>query len=422
MEDNLYNNLLNFLTRHQYPENTSLQQQKSIQNQARHYQVHHNLLYKIGKGTQKKIRVIRPYEMEAVLYMFHNDPLAAHSSTDRMMDKMKTRYYWPQMFEGIREYVKSCDSCQRRGGHKRREPLHPIPVGEPFHRIGIDYVGPLPVTENGNKYIIVAMDYLTKWPEAKPVKEATAEATVNFIYEDIISRHGCPAIILTDRGTHFNNQLLKKLCEKFMVEHLMSTPYHPQTNGLVERFNRTLLESLARLAQKHVNKWDMYIALALFSYRTSKHSTTKLTPFLLVYGREAKLPVDSTEIEEETTLVQHVERQIDELPIIRNKARKQIGDEQLKQKDRHDRNLPPVAPFRIGDQVLYYCATLDKQWSNKLDPKWKGPYYIHLVLGNGAYKLREITGKVIKTPVNGRYLKVYKDRKNWVPQIFIENE
>lgn len=238
--------------------------------------------------------------------MFYNDPLAAHSFVERMMRKMKSQYYWPQMFEGIREYVKSCDSCQRRGGHKRKEPLHPIPVGEPFHRIGIDYVGPLPMTENGNKYIIVAMDYLTKWPEAKPVKEATAEATVNFIYEDIISRHGCPAIILTDRGTHFNNQLLERLCKKFEVEHLMSTPYHPQTNGLVERFNRTLIESLAKLTQQNVNNWDKYIAPALFSYRTSKHSTTRLTPFFLVYGREAKLPTDSTEIEEETTLVQHV--------------------------------------------------------------------------------------------------------------------
>lgn len=422
MEETLYKNLVVYLTTGQHPENFSIQQRKSLENQARHFQVYHNLLYKNERRTQKKIRVIRPYEMEATFYMFHNDPLAAHSSAEKMMEKMKSRYYWPQMFEGIREYVKSCDSCQRRGGHRRREPLHPIPVGEPFHRIGIDYVGPLPITENGNKYIIVAMDYLTKWPEAKPVREATAETTVNFIYEDIISRHGCPTIILTDRGTHFNNQLLKGLCEKFEVEHLMSTPYHPQTNGLVERFNRTLIESLARLTQQHVNNWDKYIAPALFSYRTSRHSTTRLTPFLLVYGREAKLPTDSTEIEEEATLVQHVERQIDKLPIIRSKARKQIDNEQQKQKDRHDRKLPPVTQFHIGDQVLYYRATLDKQWSNKLSPKWKGPYYIHLVLGNGAYKLREIAGRVIKTPVNGRYLKIYKDRKNWIPQIFINNE
>ena len=90
------------------------------------------------------------------------------------------------MFEDIRTYVESCDPCQRRGKSKRNEQLHPIPVGAPFYQIGIDYVGPLNRTINGNRYIIVAMDYLTKWPEAKPVPEATAAETVKFVYEDII--------------------------------------------------------------------------------------------------------------------------------------------------------------------------------------------------------------------------------------------
>ena len=143
------------------------------------------------------------------------------------------------------------------------------------------------------------MDYLTKWPEAKPVRAATAEETAKFIYEDIICRHGCPSKILTDRGTHFNNQMIKKLMEKFRIQHLLSTPYHPQTNGLVERFNRTMIEKLARLTTEHLNEWDRYIAPVLFSYRVNKHSTTKVSPFFLVYGREAKLPIDDEPLEEE---------------------------------------------------------------------------------------------------------------------------
>jgi Integrase zinc binding domain/Integrase core domain len=422
MEEFNYNNLIYYLTRNEFPEMTTKPQQESLKKQARNFQVFHNLLYKIDRKTRAKIRVVRPFEMEAVLFMFHNDPLSAHASTDRMMSKMKSRYYWPQMYENIKEYVKSCDICQRRGGYKRSEPLHPIPVGEPFHRIGMDYVGPLPKTTKGNRYIIVAMDYMTKWPEAKPVKEATAESTVNFVYEDIITRHGCPGIILTDRGTHFNNQLLDRLVEKFKIEHLMSTPYHPQTNGLVERFNRTLIEALARTAKDHLRDWDNYIAPILFSYRTSRHSTTRVSPFFLVYGREAKLPTDGTEIEEERSLVHHVENMVNDLPTLRNKAQKQITDDQQKQKDRHDRKLPPEVQYNIGDQVLHYRAMLDKQWSNKLEPKWKGPYYIHLVLGNGAYRIREMNGKVLKAPINGKYLKLYKDRKNWTPQIIIQNE
>jgi hypothetical protein len=318
--------------------------------------------------TSTKIRVIRRWELEPVLYMFYNDPTAAHASKERMMDKMKNRYYWPQMFEDIKIFVETCDSCQRRGKAKRNEPLHPIPVGEPFYQIGIDYVGPLNRTKQGNKYIIVAMDYLTKWPEAKPVSEATAAETVKFVYEDIICRHGCPGRILTDRGTHFNNQLLNGLLKKFQVEHLLSTPYHPQTNGLVERFNRTLLDALAKTANEHLDEWDKYIAPILFAYRTNRHSTTKITPFFLVYGREAKLPTDSTRIEEETHMVQRIETQINELPIVRNHVQHQIQIEQQKQKDRHDRKLKPIL-FQVGDKVLYYKAILDKQWFRKLDQK-----------------------------------------------------
>ena len=90
------------------------------------------------------------------------------------------------MFEDIKNYVQSCDSCQKRGRASRIEPLHPIPIGQPFYRIGIDYVGPLPASSKGNKYIIVAMDYLTKWPEAKPVRHNDVKTTVQFVYEDII--------------------------------------------------------------------------------------------------------------------------------------------------------------------------------------------------------------------------------------------
>jgi len=120
---------------------------------------------------------------------------------------------------------------------------------------------------------------------------ATALDTEKFIYEEIICRHGCPQKILTDRGTHFNNQLINGLMERFKIKHLLSTSYHPQTNGLVERFNRTLCESLAKLVEQ-TNEWDKYIAPVLFAYRSSKQSTTKLTPFYLTYGREAVLPVD----------------------------------------------------------------------------------------------------------------------------------
>jgi len=196
------------------------------------------------------------------------------------------------MYNDAREYVRTCDECQKRGKNKRNEPLHPIKVGQPYDRIGMDIVGPLPKTPRGNTHIVVATEYLTKWPEARAIPDAKAASVVSFFYEDIICRHGCPKEILTDRGTHFVNEMLNSLCDKLGVKHRLSTAYHPQTNGLVERFNRTLCETLAKFAGDNKDDWDLYISSALFAYRVRRHNTTRHEPFYLMYGRDATLPIE----------------------------------------------------------------------------------------------------------------------------------
>ena len=140
-----YNQLHSYLTSQTIPSHFNNQQRKQFLTKLKQFKLGNNLIFKINKNNpQHYLRVVRRFEMEAVLYMTHNDPTAGHFSEDAMFNKLRTRYYWPQMYENIREYVRSCDACQRRGKPKRNEPLHPIPVGEPFHQIGIDIVGPLP--------------------------------------------------------------------------------------------------------------------------------------------------------------------------------------------------------------------------------------------------------------------------------------
>src|SRR3954453_142317 len=155
------------------------------------------------------------------------------------------------------------------------------------------------------------MDYLTKWPEAQAIPNANAETTANFLYKTIISQHGCPQKILSDCGAHFKNQIIEKLMKKFQIKHLFSTPYHPQTNGLVKRFNRTLCELLAKLGK--TSAWNRNIAPVLFAYRTSKHSTTGIYSFYLIYGRELRLPIDETEAEKTNSLVQHLHHLVNNL-------------------------------------------------------------------------------------------------------------
>ena len=136
------------------------------------------------------------------------------------------------------------------------------------------------------------MDYFTKWPEAKAIEDIKAETVAKFIFEEIICRHGVPQIMLLDRGTSFVNKVINKLCQDFQLKHRLTSPYRPQTNGMVERFNRTIGESLAKIVQDGEKEWDQYLAAMLFAYRTKEHKTTGYTPFYLMYGRKAVLPVE----------------------------------------------------------------------------------------------------------------------------------
>ena len=313
------------------------------------------ILYKIKK--EKKLQVIRRWETETILYMMHDNILAAHFGIKATYNKIKKRYWWKNLKADVEIYVKSCDRCQRRGKPQEKQELHPIGIKSPFHMIGIDFVGPLPITNKKNRYLIVAVDYFTKWPEAKAVTEATAKETSTFILEEIICRHGTPERILTDRGSHFNNDLIKELAERFRIRHGFSTPYHPSTNGLVERFNKTLCESLAKL--KDNDNWDELIAPTLFAYRTKLQESSKVEPFYLVYGRKPKLPMDK--IEKKISLIDRMKEIVEEIPKIRWKAKEEVTKSQERQKEYHDKRIKKrKEEYKIGEKVLYYNAAKEK--------------------------------------------------------------
>ena len=157
------------------------------------------------------------------------------------------------------------------------------------------------------------------------------------------------------------------------------------------------------------NDWDLFIPPVLFAYRTTKHSITKIEPFFMVYGRSPRLPMDELENDEINTENDRLRYLIDEVPQIRQKARTQILQAQNKQMENHHKKLNKSLDFQIGDKVLYFKVSLDQSHSGKLNPKWKGPFYIHNVLPHGAYKLRTTQGQVLVTPVNGNLLKYYHE-------------
>lgn len=193
------------------------------------------------------------------------------------------------MRKDIHHWSKACLTCATRdAGRATRPPLSPIPVGGPFEKVGVDVVQ-LPLSRQGNKYAVVFIDYLTKWVEVFPSPDQSA-LTIARLLMEVISRHGVPKELLSDRGAAFLSKLLHEIYNLMGIHKISTTAYHPQTDGLVERFNRTLTAMLAKTTETGGADWDDRLPYVLFSYRYCEQESTRDSPFFLVYGRDPVLP------------------------------------------------------------------------------------------------------------------------------------
>lgn len=256
-----------------------------------------DILHKIiNRGLFTRNVIVIPSSLiSSLLTAYHDMPWSAHFGFRRTYMKVKEKYWWPNMKNTIQNYVKNCLQCQKFNVERKKPSglLHPIePPGGPFQFIGLDYSGPFPITPNGNKYVLAITDYFTKWIVAISLPDQTARTTAEALYEHYITIYGVPSIILSDQGSHFNNQLMEAFTQILGCHHIKSTPYHPQTNGAIERFNSTFERQLAKLTNKYINDWDTHIKSIVFAYNTGQHAATKYSPYELQFGRKARLPPD----------------------------------------------------------------------------------------------------------------------------------
>ena len=260
----------------------------------------------------------------------------------------------------------------------------------------------------------MAVDYLTKYPEARALQLADSLSIVPFIYEDIICRHGIPLELTSDRGTEFVNELIRTLCTQYKIRHITTTAYHPQGNGLTERTNQTVKNTIAKAVQSQGGDWDLYLPAALFAIRTMKQETTKFTPFELTYGRKARQVADQimggsrVEGTKEEQIIHRITQEITELHEIRDKATEFIALAQDRQKKNYDKSHKETEKLAIGDKVLLYRNIVEASWSAKLEPKWEGPYYVASIKAT-TYQLRKMTGTILPFKVHWNRLKKYYD-------------
>lgn len=200
------------------------------------------------------------------------------------------KYFWPGMNKDLSQWTRACLSCQRSKIHRHTiTPLGEFPPSSRFEHVHIDIVGPLPPSNN-KRYCVTMIDRFTKWPEVVPVREITAEIVAKAFYDGWISRFGCPLRITTDQGRQFESNLFNSLTTKMGIKRIRTTPYHPQANGQIERFHRTLKAAI--MARETSNNWAGDLPTILLGLRTSLRSETKTSPCLLTYGTQLRVPAD----------------------------------------------------------------------------------------------------------------------------------
>ena len=256
------------------------------------YSVVDGVLYHIDgrRGTKSRI-VVSQSVREQLMSENHSGRFAGHFSARGLYEKLAQRFWWPRMYSDIHTFCKHCLTCAsyRGTGRRQRPPLKPLQVGDPFSRVGVDILE-MPRTEGGNCYIITFTDYLTKWPEAFPTDNQTSQTIARLLFEKVICRHGVPSELLSDHGPNLLSNLILDLCGLMGMKKINTTSYHPQTDGLTENFNRTLIAMIAKHSRIFGRNWDIYLPQLLFAYRTKPHESTGESPFYLLYGRDARLP------------------------------------------------------------------------------------------------------------------------------------
>jgi hypothetical protein len=280
----------------------------------------------------------------------------------------------------VKQWCAECLSCAlaKDPARKNVAPLVPIKSNYPFEIITSDIVGPFNVTSNGNKYILVICDHFSKWVQAYAISNMEAVTVAKCFYNYFMT-FGLPSNFLTDQGTNYMSALIREQLALLDIKQLRTTPYHPQCDGLSERFNRTLLSMLRCYSEQNDN-WDELLTSLCFAYNTSVHSSTGVQPFVVVYGRFPKLPIDLMFPEAKTHNVvlepeDYVENLIKQLNQAYEVVRKTGELRVEKQRFYHDRSIRGIK-YKIGDRVMLHQGEKKKQKSNKLMERWRGPYTV----------------------------------------------
>ncbi|UYV69577.1 hypothetical protein LAZ67_6004008, partial [Cordylochernes scorpioides] len=343
-------------------------------------------------GNQHLLVIPKHLRLE-LLKSLHDAPTAGHLGFSKTYERVKNKYFWPGLLRDIRKYVAHCKECQRKKQSTQKPPglLKAIPPAtSPFQRVGMDLLGRFPKSDNGNKWIIVCTDYLTRFAVTKALPTGEAKEAAKFLMEDVVLKHGAPREIITDRGRVFQSKLIAELTNQCSSIHRFTTAYHPQTNGLTERLNKTLANMIAMYVSVEQKDWDVILPYVTFAYNTAKQDTTGFTPFKLIHGREAETTVDTLfpnpheDLQEDYS--QKIASRVEET---RQLARLETLKAQEKDKARYD-SKHEAMDYNVGDLVWIFIPIRKVGLSEKLMKRYFGPYRVTRKLSDVTFEVEPV--------------------------------
>lgn len=363
-----------------------------------------------GKTFKYKPLLPNKYRQD-LFHQVHSSRTAAHLGIQKTYEKAKSRFYWKNMKDSIMDLCKKCDKCESRKTppHRNRGTLQSYLVGAPMERISTDILGPLPITSRRNKYILLVGDHFSKWIEGYSLPNQEALTVAKKIVNEFICRYGTFRQLHSDQGTNFESNLIKEICKLLDIQKTRTTPYHPQSDGMIERHNRTLLSSLSMMVKKNQKDWDEQLPFAMMAYRSSVHETTQETPFNMMFGREMLLPLDimySNSEEEEVEACEYVVELKERLNTAYESARTEIAKRHRRQKRLYDQRKHGK-PYEPGDFVWLYNPVRKKGITTKLSCNWYGPFKVIKRLSDTIYRIQK-NKKAVPRVVHYDRLKLYR--------------
>ena len=269
----------------------------------------------------------------------------------------------------------------------------------------MDILGPLPEAKDGCKYLVVLQDYFSKWPEVTALKAVDSDSIINWLTFDIIPRYGVFSELITDQGVQFVSEKFQSFCKSVGIKHKTTSPFHPQTDGMVERFNRTFLNMVRNYVSEDQTDWSAHIPLIMFAYRTSLHDSIGVSPAEALQGRKFKLPIDIIRPPSLTfggSECKSIDVLFDKMKVMRSEAREKSEKSLSKRKKCYDNSKSRSIrmSFKPKDLVYWKKPVAKKGRSPKLSPIWQGPFLIESKLSDLDYVITDEKKNQVTVHVN----------------------